>query len=80
MRYIVEEVTFYQVVDTGAAEEAPVKIHYEGADKDYAQQIADDMNQNAQAALDAQESIQQEAIKLRELEIAEHGLGGDSAS
>jgi hypothetical protein len=81
MRYKVERVPFYRVVDTEAAEDAPVSTHYVGADREFAEQLAGDMNTNHQNALDAVERIQQEAREEASrvaLEIAEQGRGEDA--
>lgn len=82
MRYAVKKVTFYRVVDTEAAEDAPVTTHYEGPDHEFADQMAADMNENHENAVAAQERIQQEAREeaaQRVVEIAEQGRGAERA-
>lgn len=79
-RYKVKRITHYEVVDTEAAEDAPVKVHYNGPDNEFAQQLAYDLNRRAQDAEDAQERIQQEAREeaaQRVISLAEEGRGKD---
>jgi predicted RNA-binding protein with PIN domain len=77
MRYKVQRAVQYAVVDSEAAEDAQTKIHYLGPDRDSADQMAKDMNENHEAAQVALQRIQEEAMEQHILELSERGKGAD---